>query len=60
MHMGTSLIRWIRVTSVALAMVCAASPVFASPGVPEIDPGTAGSGLAFLLGALALIERRRS
>lgn len=32
---------------------------FATPAVPEVDPGVAASGLAGLAGALGLLERRR-
>lgn len=60
MRFNTSSFRWIRIASVVMALACVAVPAFAAPDVPEIDPGTMGSGLAFLLGTLALIERRRS
>jgi hypothetical protein len=46
-------------SSVAMMVVGLAGTASATP-VPEIDPGTATSGLALLAGAvLLLIERRR-
>lgn len=50
--MAATLVMWF----VALAGTSHASP----PAVPEIDPGSAGSVLALVMGSLALLERRRS
>ncbi|MGO8802403.1 MYXO-CTERM sorting domain-containing protein [Candidatus Binatus sp.] len=46
--------------SAAMMLLGLAGTASASPAVPEIDPGSAASGLALLAGAvLLLIERRR-
>jgi hypothetical protein len=50
--MAATLVMW----SFALAGTSHAGP---SP-IPEIDPGSAGSVLALVMGSLALLERRRS
>jgi len=53
--------RQVRTCAVALAWALVASQAFAAPPpVPEIDPGSAGSVMAVVFGALALLERRRS
>ena len=45
--------------AVAFWAVTLAGTSHAAP-VPEIDPGSAGSVLALVMGSLALLERRKS
>lgn len=58
MHLGRPVMK---VVAVAFAMwaFAIAGTSYASPA-PEIDPGSAGSVLAVVLGSLALLERRKA
>jgi hypothetical protein len=48
-----------KLLGIALMFVAVASFASASISVPEIDPGSAGSALALLSGALLVIRARR-
>jgi len=45
--------------SLLLLGACGAAMAVATYGTPEIDPGSAGSALALLTGALLVIRARR-
>jgi hypothetical protein len=44
---------------VGMALILIGASAFAMAAVPEIDPGTAGSALALLAGAVLVIRGRR-
>jgi len=44
---------------IALLFLGVSGAAFAVPAAPEIDPGTAGSALALLTGALLVIRARK-
>lgn len=58
MHLGRPVLKVVAVACAMWAFAIAGTS-YATPA-PEIDPGSAGSVLAVVLGSLALLERRKS
>jgi hypothetical protein len=47
------------ILGLALVLLLMASVTQAGPGVPELDPGAASTGVALLIGGLAVFVGRR-